>query len=95
MDGYPPLHDGLQHRSDPRAMRVRSLDEPKVLGAERHAEVAKRLVDPDFGPLVWLALVTGARLGELCAMRWRHLDPIRRALVIRPASPQGGAETWE
>jgi integrase len=29
--------------------------------------------DPDLGPLVWLAMVTGARRGELCALRWRHL----------------------
>jgi hypothetical protein len=23
---------------------------------------------------VWLAMVTGTRRGELCALRWKHLD---------------------
>jgi integrase len=26
--------------------------------------------DPDFAVLVWLAATTGARRGELCALRW-------------------------
>lgn len=39
------------------------------------AEQAARIVteawrDPDWGMLVWLALVTGARRGELCALTW-------------------------
>lgn len=26
-----------------------------------------------FGPFVWLAMTTGARRGEMCALRWEHL----------------------
>jgi len=29
--------------------------------------------DPDFGTLLWVALTTGARRGELCALRWSHV----------------------
>jgi integrase len=63
------------------------------------AEAARILTaawaDPDLGPLVWLAMVTGARRGELCALRWRHLDPVRRVLVIRTSIAQNGADMWE
>jgi integrase len=30
--------------------------------------------DPDWGTLVWVAMTTGARRGELCALRWSHVD---------------------
>ena len=30
--------------------------------------------DPDWGALVWLTMTTGARRGELCALRWSHVD---------------------
>lgn len=30
--------------------------------------------DPDWGTLVWLAMVTGARPGELSGVRWHHVD---------------------
>jgi integrase len=30
--------------------------------------------DPDFRTLVWLAVVTGARRGEIVALRWRDVD---------------------
>jgi len=45
--------------------------------------------NPDLGTLVWLAMVTGARRGELCGLRWSHLRPedgflaISRSLVHR------------
>jgi integrase len=63
------------------------------------AEAARILTaawaDPDLGPLVWLAMATGARRGELCALRWRHLDLTRRVLVIRTSIAQSGSDTWE
>jgi integrase len=40
-------------------------------------------------------MVTGARRGELCALRWRHFDPARRVLVIRASIAQIGTTTWE
>jgi integrase len=49
----------------------------------------------DLGPLVWLAMVTGPRRGELYALRWRHFDPHRRVLVIRASIGQVRTETWE
>jgi integrase len=45
--------------------------------------------DPDFGALLWLDMTTGARRGELCALRWPDVDldggvlRIARAYVVR------------
>lgn len=39
--------------------------------------------DPDWGALVWLAMTTGARRGELCALRWQHLDLVAGVLTLR------------
>jgi hypothetical protein len=63
-----------------------------------------------FGPVVWVAMTTGARRGELCALQWRHLQA-RHAesgdhdcaaagcgwdLVIRRAIGQGDdGSLWE
>jgi integrase len=50
---------------------------------------------PDLGPLVWVAMATGAQRGELCALRWRHVDTARRTLVIRASIAQAGRQVWE
>jgi integrase len=38
--------------------------------------------DPDFAVLLWLAATTGARRGELCALRWSNVDTAAGELVI-------------
>ncbi len=40
--------------------------------------------DPDWGVLVWLAMVAGARRGELCALRWAHVDLAAQRLSTDP-----------
>lgn len=57
--------------------------------------LAAAWADPDRGPLVWLAMVTGARRGELCAVRWSDLDPVGRVLVIERSIAQMGSQVWE
>ena len=51
--------------------------------------------DPDWGMLVWLAMVTGARRGELCALQWDRVDFTTGVLQIRSSIAQQGANTWE
>ena len=43
--------------------------------------------DPEWGTLLWLAMTTGARRGELCAVRWSsiNLEPGRETLWLRHA----------
>jgi len=61
-----------------------------------------------FGPFVWLAMTTGARRGELCALRWsnfqiRHIEPAEHdciatgcpaGLVIRRGIGECGGKRW-
>jgi integrase len=66
---------------------------PSVEQAARIATEAWR--DLDWGMLVWLAFITGARRGELCALAWDRLDFSTRILTIRSSIAQSGAKTWE
>jgi len=52
-------------------------------------------LDLDWGMLVWLAMVTGIRRGELCALRWDRLELEAGVLTIRSSISQRGARTWE
>lgn len=51
--------------------------------------------DPDWGAQVWLLMITGARRGELCAIRWRHLDLESGVLHMQKSIAQDGSEAWE
>ena len=68
-------------------------DPPTALQAARIVEEAWS--DPAWGMLVWLAMTTGARRGELCALRWRRLDFVTGVLDIRSALAQVGKRVWE
>jgi integrase len=41
--------------------------------------------DPDWGAFIWLAVTTGARRGELCALRWNDVELTAGALSISRA----------
>jgi integrase len=51
--------------------------------------------DLGWGVLVWLGMTTGARRGELCALRWDGVDLYRAVLSIRTSIAQEGSRTWE
>jgi len=70
--------------------------DPQPPSAEEAAQIlVEAWKDPDWGMLVWLAMVTGARRGELCAMRWDRLDFASGVLEIRTSIAQDGRKTWE
>jgi integrase len=58
------------------------------------AEAAKLIeeasADPDWGALVWFTMTTGARRGEVCALRWRNVDLDARSVQIRRAIATDG-----
>lgn len=63
-------------------------------------EEAARIVeeaweDLDWGMLVWLTMTTGARRGELCGLRWSHVDLPNGVLTIRRAIAQHGTVLLE
>ncbi len=51
--------------------------------------------DPDWAVLVWLTMVTGARRGELCALRWDDVDLVSGTLRIQRSIAELKTETWE
>src|SRR5664279_1320827 len=51
--------------------------------------------DRDWGVLIWLAMTTGARRGELCGLRWSHVDLGGAVLTLRRSIAQHGGEVWE
>ncbi|HEY0448215.1 tyrosine-type recombinase/integrase [Actinophytocola sp.] len=71
---------------------------PKPPTADQAAKIATQAwKDLDWGMLVWLAMVTGARRGELCALAWDRvtLKPGAGVLEIRSSIAQRGGRTWE
>ncbi|GAA3632620.1 hypothetical protein GCM10022267_19350 [Lentzea roselyniae] len=59
------------------------------------AIVNEAFKDLPWGMFVWLAMTTGARRGEVCALRLDLLDLNNAVLSIQTAIAQDGAETWE
>ena len=51
--------------------------------------------DPDWGTLVWLAMVTGARRGEMSALRWSHIDFDAALATLHRSIGQYGGQMWE
>jgi integrase len=46
--------------------------------------------DPDLGVFLWVAVVTGARRGEVCGLRWTHVRLEQGYLVIARSLAQRG-----
>ncbi len=63
--------------------------------AQAAAIVEEAWADPDWGMLVWLAMTTGARRGELCALRWDRVDFATGVIDIRSAIAQINTRLWE
>jgi integrase len=62
---------------------------------EAAAILAEAFKDPDWGTLVRLAMVVGARRGELSALRWADLDLERGILTVGRSIGQIGGRRWE
>lgn len=65
---------------------------PTAAQAARIVEDAFR--DPGWGALVWLAMTSGARRGELCALRWSRIDLDLGTVVIDSSVAQMAGKSW-
>jgi integrase len=66
---------------------------PSAAQAARIVSEAWR--DPDWGMVVWLAMTTGARRGELCALRWNDIDFGTGVLDVRTSIGELNTRMWE
>jgi len=74
--------------------------QPKANPQPPTAEQAARILgeawnDPEWGLLVWLTMVTGFRRGELCGLRWRHLELDAGVIQLERSIGQRSGRTWE
>jgi len=56
-------------------------DPPSIEEAARVLNTAWRR-DPDWATMLWLAMVTGCRRGELCSIQWCDVDLVRRIIWL-------------
>ncbi|MGH3977664.1 MAG: tyrosine-type recombinase/integrase [Pseudonocardiaceae bacterium] len=69
---------------------------PQPPTTEQAARIlAEAWKDPEWGLLVWLTMVTGFRRGELCGLRWSHLDLVAGVLQLARSIGQRSGRTWE
>ncbi len=70
--------------------------DPRPPSAEEAARIVEAAAEtPDWGALVWLTMTTGARRGELCGLRWSHVDLPTAVLTFRRAIAQDGRHREE
>jgi integrase len=72
-------------QAEPPAAPTPNPQPPSPADAARIVNAAWR--EPDWGTLVWVGMTSGARRGELCALRWSHVEltPGREVLWLRRA----------
>ncbi|GAA1841058.1 hypothetical protein GCM10009836_20490 [Pseudonocardia ailaonensis] len=70
--------------------------DPDPPSAEQAAAILNAAFkDVWWGVFLWVAMTTGARRGELCALQWDRLDLDRATATIRTAIAQQNTRTWE
>lgn len=59
--------------------------DPRPPSAAEAAQLVERAWarDADWGALVWVHMTTGARRGEICGLRWSHVDLNSEMITIR------------
>jgi integrase len=76
----------------PRAAKPKP-QPPSASQAARISSEAWR--DPVWGLFVWLAMTSGARRGELCALRWDRIDFASAVVTIRTSIAEVNGQNWE
>jgi integrase len=82
-------------RTTPPPIRRPKLEPPSPEDVIRLIEAAKRSRSPELGVFIHLAAVTGARRGELIALRWSAVDLVAGQVVIEYSVVQVGRQLFE
>src|SRR5882757_67850 len=80
-------------QAEPPAAKKPNPSPPSTTDAARIVTEAWK--DLDWGTLVWLTMVTGARRGEQCGLRWKHIDLEQAVLTYERSIGQDEDGTWE
>ncbi|GAB3837772.1 hypothetical protein GCM10028799_77360 [Kribbella italica] len=62
--------------------------------AEAARILAEAFRDPAWGTFVWIAMVTGARRGELCGLRWSKVDLENAIIIVDTSVAQNSSQKW-
>jgi len=82
----------LEQAEPPRGVK----HDPQPPSAEEAATILNAAFsDVGWGVMIWLAMTTGARRGELCALRWDRLELNNSVVTIKTSIGQNGKQTWE
>ncbi len=85
------LHEALSHAVEWQLLALNPAasvkppperHEMRVLDAEEAGRLLEAAAETPFYALIYLALATGARVGELLALRWRDIDLDRASLQV-------------
>lgn len=76
----------------PRAAKPKPQPPSAAQAARISSEAWK---DPVWGLFVWLAMTSGARRGELCALRWDRIDFSAAVVTIRTSIAEVNGQNWE
>ena len=88
------LNESPISRTSPPAVRRSTVKPPDPDDVVRILEEAASY-DPDLGMLLLVGAVTGARRGELCALRWADLDLVTGSVLIHRALIDVGGRVGE
>jgi integrase len=75
------VSENVAELASPPTVRQEDVVAP-TLDEVRRLLVAAEERSPDVATLLWVAATTGARRGELCALRWSDVDLERRSMTI-------------
>ena len=73
----------VAEKASPPRLRKATTKTPEPVDVSRLVERAAAGRYPEFATLLHLAVITGARRGELCGLRWSDLDTKRAELLIQ------------
>lgn len=76
----------------PRAAKPKPQPPSAAQAARISSEAWK---DSVWGLFVWLAMTSGARRGELCALRWERIDFAAAVVTIKTSIAEVNGQNWE
>jgi integrase len=88
------LNDNPAVLASPPRLARKEVEPPTVEGVTRLLEVAWK-EDAELGTLLWVAIISGVRRGELCGLRWPRVRLVEGDLVVARNYVQAGSALVE